>query len=194
MINSTAHTPLVSALFVRQNSIYKDLGIDCYDINRDARLFDSNHPIIAHPPCRAWGRLSYFAKPREDEADLAIWAINQIRLSGGVLEHPLGSKLWKHMNLPTGRDVDEFGGYTLSINQHWFGHNAQKKTLLYICGCPMSDLPPMPLRFDCIEFVISTGYRKGHQNWRPSVKVEEREATPVELAKWLVKVALLCKK
>ena len=112
------------------------MGLDCWDIERNALNWAGGNPIVAHPPCRAWGQLSHFAKPREGEKELAIYSINQIRKYGGVLEHPRASKLWKEMNLPTGSQVDEFGGYTLCINQSWFGHRAEKKTLLYICGCP----------------------------------------------------------
>jgi len=182
----------VSALFVRENSIYKTLGVDCWDIKRDARKFNGKNPIIAHPPCRAWGQLSHMAKPREGERELAIWSINQIRKFGGVLEHPRASKLWKEMNLPIGREVDEYGGFTICVNQHWWGHKAEKKTLLYICGCKISDLPSIPLRFELVEFVITSGHRKGDLGWKPRVTQQEREATPPDFAKWLINVASRC--
>lgn len=183
---------MVSALFVRSDSIYKVLGIDCWDIDRDARLFDKDNAIIAHPPCRAWGQLSHMAKPRHDEKELAIYSINLIRKVGGVLEHPRASKLWKEMQLPIGRQTDEYGGYTLSVDQHWWGHRARKRSLLYIVGCSRSELPHMPFKLGGADFVITSGKRKGELGWKPRVTDKEREQTPIEFAKWLIEVAEKC--
>ena len=70
----------VAVLFARSDSIYKALpGCDVYDIERDARRWPGGAPVVAHPPCRAWGRLRAFAKPRHDEKDLARWAVAQVR-------------------------------------------------------------------------------------------------------------------
>ena len=182
---------MISALFVTKNSIYKELNIDSWDIDRDARLWPGGNPCIAHPPCRAWGQLSHFAKPRPDEKELAIWAINQIRIYGGILEHPRGSKLWPHLNLPLGSEIDSFGGFTISICQSWFGHPCEKKTLLYICGCSPCELPEYPLSFDAVKFVIST---KKTRYSRPEASKKYREYTPINFAKWLIDVANKCKK
>lgn len=186
----------ISALFVRKDSVYKTLGVDCWDIERDARLWPGGNPIIAHPPCRAWGKLSGFARPREGEKEYAIKCIEWIREYGGVLEHPAASRLWPFMNLPKPGKVDEYGGFSICIDQFWFGHKAQKKTLLYVCGCTQADLPPIPLRFDAITHVI--GFNKKNKFGRvdktkKEVTRAEREHTPVELAKWMIKVAMKCK-
>ena len=85
---------MISALFVRMDSIYKQLGVDCWDIERDARLWPGGNSVVAHPPCRAWGQLAHFSKPREGEKELAILSVNWIRQWGGVLEHPRTSKLF----------------------------------------------------------------------------------------------------
>jgi hypothetical protein len=45
----------ISVLFCRKDSIYKTLNIDVWDKDRDARNFDSENVIIAHPPCWSWG-------------------------------------------------------------------------------------------------------------------------------------------
>lgn len=181
---------MISALFVRKDSIYKSLGVDCWDIERDARLWPGGNSIIAHPPCRAWGSLSHFAKPREGEKELAILAVKWIREWGGVLEHPLRSKVWKECNLPTPGKIDQFGGYSLSIDQFWWGHRAQKATLLYIVGCSQKELPPLPIRFDCVTHTIASVIKKkSGRRAKQEVTKSEREHTPELFAKWLVEVA-----
>ena len=56
---------MIAILFARDDSRYKQLdGYDVYDIHRDARNYCKSYPVIAHPPCRAWGMLSHMANPR----------------------------------------------------------------------------------------------------------------------------------
>ena len=111
---------------------------------------------------------------------------------GGVVEHPHDSKLWKYLNLPTGTNFDIYNGYSVSINQSWFGHKAEKKTLLYIVGCKPANLPIIPIKFDLIEYVVSSSIRKGSPGWKPEISRKEREETPIQLAKWLVETASKC--
>jgi hypothetical protein len=185
---------MVSILFTRQDSIYKTLGVDCWDIDRNALNWPGGNPVVCHPPCRAWGQLSQFAKPREGERELAVWAIEQVRKYGGVLEHPRASRLWKELCLPLGKETDEYGGYSLCVNQSWWGHKAQKKTLLYIVGCNRNELPEMPIKLDLVQFIVASSVRKGHPKYKPEISKKEREATPVDFAKWLIAVAERCKK
>ena len=128
----------VAVLFARSDSFYKSLpGVDVYDIDRDARSYSLCLPVVAHPPCRAWGKLSFFAKPRSDEKDLAFFALDSVRRFGGVLEHPKGSGFWSAADLPIGSGVDSFGGFTVGVNQSWWGHRAEKATcLLYTSPSP----------------------------------------------------------
>ena len=52
----------IAALFIRANSIYKEHpAVDCYDAERDARTWPGGCPLIAHPPCRHWGKFAYMA-------------------------------------------------------------------------------------------------------------------------------------
>ena len=132
---------MITALYTRKNSIYKKLGIDSWDIERDSRKWPGGTGIICHPPCRGWGNYRHLAKTRSDEHALAIHSIIMIRLWGGVLEHPAGSQLWKAMNLPLPGQRDIYGGWTLCIDQNWFGHRAEKRTFLYIVGINPKEIP-----------------------------------------------------
>lgn len=189
----------VAALFVRADSIYKTLdGVDAYDATRDALTWQGGCPTVAHPPCRAWGRLRAFAKPRPGERELALWAVEQVRRFGGVLEHPAFSTLWQAAGLPRPEDgPDAFGGWTLAISQHWWGHKAEKLTWLYIVGIEPGDLPPMPFCFGDGTHVTGGSRKawgaqriaKGMPGYRPEITKAEREHTPPDLARWLVAIA-----
>ncbi len=183
--------PVVAVLFARQDSIYKQLeACEVYDIERDARTFQGGMTVVAHPPCRTWGRLRQFAKPREDEKALGPWAVNQVRTYGGILEHPAESTLFAHCGMPApGRFPDAWGGWSVSINQFHFGHRAEKSTWFYIVGIDPDDLPAIPHRegkpTHCVRPTKS--YPR-----LPSITKAEREHTPPLLAEWLVEVARRC--
>ncbi len=177
----------MAVLFARADSVYKTLsGCDVWDIERDARRWPGGAPVVAHPPCRSWGRLRTFAKPRPGEKELALWAVEQVRCWGGVLEHPAASQLWPACGLPEPGRFDSAGGWTLPIHQHWFGHRAEKATLLYIVGVAPRDVPEMPMRIDEPTHVVQSRKR---QNYRPHITKAEREHTPLVLAQWLVELA-----
>lgn len=189
----------VAVLFARGDSIYKTLpDCDVWDIERDARKWPGGCPVVAHPPCRAWGRLRHFAKPRTDEKELALWAVEQVRRWGGVLEHPRASTLWPTAGLPAPGNRDEHGGWTLCISQHWWGHRAEKLTMLYISGCDPDDIPPMPMVLGDAPMVVANGTAnhipRGAPGWRPQITHAEREHTPIALAIWLCELARRCAK
>lgn len=187
----------IAVLFARADSIYKTIpGCDVYDMERDALTYTGTGPVIAHPPCRAWGELSHMASPRNGERDLAPWAVDLIRKNGGVLEHPARSKLWPAKNLPQPGERDQFGGWTFPIFQHWFGHRARKSTYLYIVGLMPADLPDFPLVLGEASHIIgSSGRRKdGSRKCKGrEVTKAEREHTPPALATWLYQLATKCK-
>ncbi len=106
---------------------HRFLGNPSWDVNRgDARLYDGPHSVVAHPPCKHWGRLRHLAhvaclgcelrysRSEHDfcpgcgaassfvwsDADCAPRAVEQVRKWGGVLEPPSGSKLWDESNGP----------------------------------------------------------------------------------------------
>lgn len=167
----------VSVLFARSDSCYNDLVGDVWDIKRDARNYIGTNAVICHPPCRGWGRLRHLAKPRPDEKALALFAVEQVRRCGGVLEHPLGSSLWHQASLPKPGFVDAWGGWTLLVDQGWFGHKAPKPTYLYICGVTSSCVPELPVQLQRAE------------GRTLDLTPAEREHTPIQFAHFLLAIA-----
>lgn len=108
--------------------------LDLWPIERDAYNFTGNNRVIAHPPCAQWSRMRSFAKVNQYEKDLAFFCLEKVQKNGGILEHPAGSSFFKAAGIKP----------TCSVNQHWFGYPAQKRTYLYFVDC----LPlPVPLNF-----------------------------------------------
>ena len=171
------------ALYVASDSIYNDLGLECFDEERDATTYDGDAPIIAHPPCRHWGKLAWAAKG--DDKHLAWIALDQVRTNGGVLEHPVGSRFFKEAGIPVPKefgvfgDWDEFGGCVIKLRQYDLGHRGYKGTYFYIFGTMA--LPPLWQRMDEDDV-------KPVQN----MAQKERLATPAGVAWWLRQVAAAC--
>lgn len=196
----------VAALFVRKNSVYKSMvGVDAWDEDRDARNWEGGYPLVAHPPCAQWGTLSHMANVDLAEKELAVRAVWFIRRWGGVLEHPVRSKLWAFLELPRGSVLDEFGGWTLTVSQRWWGHKAEKQTNLYIVGCKPSGIPPLPYVMGKATHICAGGAaasareakrrRQCAPEWRrPSISHAEREHTPPAFAAWLVELARRCRR
>lgn len=170
---------MVSVLYARRDSIYKRIaGCDVWDADRDARRYAGDGPVIAHPPCRGWGRMKGFAKPAPGETDLGLLAVDVVRRNGGVLEHPAGSTLWRAKDMPRPTEgQDEFGGWTILVRQCDFGHPAEKDTWLYMVGISRETMP-MP------EITLGIPTRRVEQLGRAA-----REHTPEKLARWLVALA-----
>lgn len=145
--------------------------------------------------------MSHFARPEPGELGLGLWAVEQVRSNGGVLEHPAHSKLWAAAGLPAPGQVDEWGGWTLPISQRWWGHRAEKATWLYIVGVQPKQIPDIPLKLGEATHVVCSSRRdggvrlvKGMPGWKPDMKKPEREATPPELAAWLCELARRCRR
>lgn len=178
---------MISALYVKNNSVYKTLGLDCWDEERNARLWPGGNPCICHPPCGQWGRLRKLAKVT-DQKDLALLAVRQVRSNGGILEHPAHSTLWAVANLPRpGQGTDEYGGFSISIDQHWWGYPAKKNTWLYIVGIKEKDLPPVPMNFEAITHVVDTSLRGQYRTLKYLSK-PARDRTVLSLALWLLEI------
>lgn len=183
----------VAILFAMKNSIYNSIpGCDVYDLTRDALTFRGGMPVVAHPPCRSWASLRHCAKPIPGERALAFFAIRSVRRNGGVLEHPQRSTLWKIAGLPEPGKQDLFG-FTLTVDQYWFGHRARKSTRLYICGTTFRDIPRMPLVLGDAPCTIGLWSGRDRSRCRRSVSKREYEATPHAFAEWLVDLAKRCR-
>lgn len=169
----------VAALYVRSDGPYVGMvGVDVWDRNRDANGYDRTDPVIAHPPCGAWGRYAHIYKG--DDKQCAWFAVYHVRRVGGVLEHPKDSKLWKAAGLPRpGAPADLAGGYSIEVNQGWFGHPAPKATWLYLVGCDHRAVKP-PIGFD--PFASPTGRVE-------KLSRRDREITPPAFRDWLISLA-----
>jgi hypothetical protein len=136
----------VAALYVEKGGAYWNLpGVDPWDEERDARLYDGPHPVVAHPPCARWSvPLAFVNQTRYgymvgDDGGCFESALRSVRAYGGVLEHPAETKAWPAYDLPRPpRDgwAQAIGdaGWVTEVDQHVYGHPARKRTWLYYVG------------------------------------------------------------
>ena len=142
---------MIAALYVQTNGAYYGIdGVDPWDEERDARLYDGPWPVVAHPPCNVWCALAPMAASQGhfklgDDGGMFAHALGCVRKNGGVLEHPSNTYAWKEFGLlrPQG------GGWTRSLyDDGWVcevyqgnhGHLAAKPTWLYAVGCELPNL------------------------------------------------------
>ncbi len=112
----------VACLWVAEQSVYHTLpGCDCWPESRDAMTFEGPGPIIAHPHCGPWGK--YRSKCFHDPAH-GIRAMELVHRFGGVVEQPVGSRLFREHGEWWGHEAEQ-------VDQVDYGHLAQKATLLY---------------------------------------------------------------
>jgi hypothetical protein len=144
---------MIAALFVQTNGCYFGLpDVDPWDKERDARLYEGSHAVVAHPPCERWGKYWYggpSAKTRQklgDDDGCFASALASVRRWGGVLEHPEGSRAWQRFGLNAPPrcggwvTADFCGGWTCCVEQGHYGHASRKATWLYARGV---DLPSL---------------------------------------------------
>ena len=146
----------IAALYVETDGCYFGLdGVEPYDERRDARTYDGPHPVVAHPPCKRWGRYWFggpsirvrYERPGMD-GGLFADALAKVRRFGGVIEHPEGSHAWPHFGLTkppksggwVRADWPLFDGWTCCVEQGHYGHKARKATWLYAIGCKLPSL------------------------------------------------------
>jgi hypothetical protein len=176
---------MITVLCGRRNSIFKSLGADVYDEERNASTWAGGGQVIAMPPCQQWCRMRHNAKNSQAEKALGVWCTIQVQLWGGVLEQPRDSTLFNAVDLPRPGASDAHG-FTIAVPQWWFGHRAFKATWLYICGVRPGALPAIPLRLG--EPTHTVG--KCHTG-KKELSQAGCEATPPDFAIWLMAVAAL---
>lgn len=137
----------VAALYVDPNGVYAGLpDVEVWDEARDARLYRGPWPVVAHPPCARWSLMGlcrgYYDGRDEGCFEAALKAVHTF---GGVLEHPAHSLAWKRYGLPKPVEAGWRGcltapGFSCSVDQRWYGHEANKPTWLYAYGCEPAEM------------------------------------------------------
>lgn len=196
---------MIAALFVETNGVYYGLpSVDPWDYNRDARRYHGTHKVIAHPPCKRWGR--YWSggpsvkvkRLKGDDNGCFASALFSVRSFGGVIEHPAHTHAWNWFGLPKPPKLgwsypDGFGGRSIFVYQGNYGHRASKQTWLYAKG----------INFDviinqdkCSGVRIDPGYHTAEEakSARSSIdyspidrlSASERISTPIEFRNLLI--------
>lgn len=172
-------------LFAREDSSYKKRSNwDVYDKQRNALKYSEKKPIVCHPPCRSWGKLSHLAsRASVSETNLALWSIKKIRKYGGILEHPSGSRLFNKYLPDVNHFPDVYGGFTILIDQYDFGHVAHKMTKLYFCGLKNHQLPKLPVKDTTLHYCEKGKLRSICGNVKGTTRCTQyqREYTPDKL-------------
>lgn len=203
----------IAALFVETGGVYFGLpDVDPWDDARNAKLYAGGHPVVAHPPCKRWGRFWHGStrKPHQyklgDDDGCFAAALTAVRTWGGVLEHPADSHAWKAFGLrPPPRSggwvaADLAGGRTCYVEQGYYGHSARKGTWLYeFCtqapelrwGRGAQRLHPTAL--------AKYGYEKARRIGMVAMiggkdKQKIRDRTPVEFRDLLISIAATAKR
>lgn len=191
---------MIAALFVERGGPYFAMpDVDPWGKDRDARAYAGPMPIVAHPPCGPYGRLSHLY--RGDEHDCGPAAIAAAQRWGGVVEHPAHSRLWRALALPEpGEFTDVHGGFTIEVDQCAWGHVARKRSWLYVVGADRA-ATIASVRTGGVPTHWISGFH-GHRCRRhgrtdccaapPEIKIcspQQRRRTPPAFARWLVDLA-----
>lgn len=183
----------IAALFVARDGCYWNLeGVKCWDKHRDARLYEGDFPVVAHPPCERWSMLAHSVKARygyelRDDDGCFASALASVESFGGVLEHPAYSMAWDWflMAIPEpGKWIPCRKGWTCQVAQSAYGHAATKKTWLYYVGVKPPELnwsSPRP-----------TAQVSRQKEWSGALRVlgkKEKIATPLLFRDLLISLA-----
>ena len=145
---------MVAALYVETGGAYFGLeGVDPWDEERDARLYPGPHPVVAHPPCKRWGRYwsggpsAKVRRVKGDDDGCFAAALHAVQTFGGVIEHPEASHAWLAFKI---RRPPKRGGWVTAglyapgwsccVEQGHYGHACRKATWLYAVGCERPEL------------------------------------------------------
>ena len=175
---------MIAVLYVDEKGPYVKMpGVEAWGETRGGQSYAGPHPIVAHPPCGPWGLCRDMCYLQD--ASLAPIAVEQVRRWGGVLEHPVGSRLWKHAGLPPPGKSDPWG-VTVRVEQVSWGHACRKPTLLYCVGVDRAFLArTLRTGGTPTHKIASRAKRRGLL--APSSAMRRR--TPPDFADWLVALA-----
>ena len=187
----------ITVLFAAKDSIYKKLGCDVYDLERNALTYRGNAPVVAHPPCQLWGKMAKINHLRwggehnrpGNDGGCFRFALDAVNRCGGVLEHPAETYAWLTHGLPyPGMGWTRWKqGWVCEVWQSAYGHRAQKRTWLYYFG---EDVP-LPARWERPPGTHQVGFhdQRGKARNKPTLSRREANATPIEFAYWLILLA-----
>jgi hypothetical protein len=192
---------VIAALFVEHGGAYYGLpDVDPWDETRDARLYAGPWPVVAHPPCSRWCRLSGLVEARwghrrGDDGGCFAAALAAVRSWGGVLEHPAYTAAWHAHGLmdplrggwtPAGDGI----GWVCQIEQGRYGHPAKKTTWLYAAHVKVPTLKWGHVPDQKSRALVSwCGNRVKSGEVRPRVGHAAAAATPIEFRDALLSIA-----
>jgi hypothetical protein len=191
---------IIAALFVQADGCYAGLTyIDPWPIDRDARKYAGDMPVIAHPPCQLWGAMANVNfsrwggehnRPGNDGGcfESALASVNRV---GGVLEHPAKSRAWAKygLNKPVAVGWQHSGeGWVCEVWQSAYGHRANKATWLYYRGANK----PHDLNWSrpVASHQIGQHDQRGKDRNKPTLGKRESNATPVLFREELITLAI----
>lgn len=190
----------VAALFVQPKGVYATFAdVDAWDEARDARRYAGSLPVVAHPPCAAWGRYAKRTPSSQakgpllgDDSGMFKAALAAVKRVGGVIEHPKGTQAWTHFKLPA---PTSGGGWTrvsglravhpawvCEVEQGHYGHMAQKPTWLLYVGPKPPELRWGPSSVALRPWTKQRGVLE-------SLSKNQRAATPPAFATLLLDLA-----
>ena len=197
----------VAAIYVIENGPYFGLpGVEPWAApSRDAREYAGPWPVVAHPPCKRWGRYwdggpSKCARRKlgDDDGCFAA-ALASVREWGGVLEHPEASHAFPAFGL---NKPPRWGGWVVAgdglgwvccVEQGHYGHRARKATWLYAVGTELPSLiwGPSEAVIGAGEVYATEAERKRAKKTGAVQRMGQREraATPAPFRELLIGIA-----
>jgi len=193
---------VLAALFVQPDGCYvNDPSIDAWPEARDARLYDGELPVIAHPPCQLWGSMAAVNFKRwggehnrpGNDAGCFSSALCSVVRCGGVLEHPAKSRAFAAYGLPApvgvGWKRSGLHEWVCEVWQSAYGHKANKATWLYYSSAIN---PPFELDWSRPRGSHQIGFhdQRGKAANKPTLSKREANATPLLFREMLIRLAL----
>lgn len=190
----------LAAIFVQPEGSYYGIDfIDMWPEERDARLYNLDLPVIAHPPCQRWGKMAKVNYARwggehnklGNDGGCFKSALNSVNRCGGVLEHPAQTYAWAEYGLdkPVKSIWTRSGvGWVCEVWQSAYGHRANKATWLYFKG----NKKPFDLDWSRPTGSHQVGGtdKRGKSRNKPTLSKSEANATPDEFRDLLIKLSM----